>query len=264
VKTLYEIAAERQAELSSSEGATSSCGIPGLASQETKTEFVKISPSGEVSRFDPSGSPASGNGVWAPGMGADEPIPPLPNTILLSLPLSILHFTLSFLAAHQYAQEIPTRKLALDTLLVAFPVLTFVIHFAHGHVISFKRFKFNYRGDSGQDKKRKEKKEKKNKEDAKDTVPDTANKTNKLFTSALRSLFPPSPRTFVFLPVATLLGAHLVSLTNEASYYAVMKRAPAIGTLWVWCVLEMSLGPAVLGLVGPVGWGVLWKGYGII
>src|SRR5438034_973844 len=95
VKTLYEIAAERQAELSSLEGATSSCGIPPLASQETKTEFVKISPSGEVSRFDPSASLAGGNGVWAPGMEADEPIPPLPDTILLSLPLSILHFTLS-------------------------------------------------------------------------------------------------------------------------------------------------------------------------
>ena len=261
-KTLYEIAAERQAELSSSERGTPPLRMPDLSSRQTKTEFIKISPSGKVSLFDPSASSTSENGVSAlkmrssskRGLESNKPIPPLPDTILLSLPLSILHFTLSFLAAHQYAQEIPVRKLVLDTLLIAFPVLTFVIHFSHGHVVSFERFKISNRGNDSKDEK----------EDAKQTVLDSANNANRIFTSAFRGLFPPSPRTIVFLPVANLLGAHLVSLTNEASYYAVMKKAPAIGTLWVWCVVEMSLGPAILGLVGPVGWGVLWRGYGII
>src|SRR5437667_11870755 len=65
VKTLYEIAAERQAELSSSERGPPPLGMPDLSSRQTKTEFIKISPSGKVSVFDPSAPSTSENGVSA-------------------------------------------------------------------------------------------------------------------------------------------------------------------------------------------------------
>jgi hypothetical protein len=66
-----------------------------------------------------------------------------------------------------------------------------------------------------------------------------------------------------FLPVAVLLGTKLMTMTNEDPYYAVMKRAPAIGTLWVWSILEIPVGASALGALGPLIWGVWWKGYGI-
>lgn len=38
-----------------------------------------------------------------------------------------------------------------------------------------------------------------------------------------------------------------------------MRQAPGIGTLWVWSVVRLDLGWAVLGLLG-VGVGVWWRG----
>jgi hypothetical protein len=34
-----------------------------------------------------------------------------------------------------------------------------------------------------------------------------------------------------YLPVAAVLGAHLIAITNGEPYYAVMKKAPAVGTI---------------------------------
>lgn len=32
----------------------------------------------------------------------------------------------------------------------------------------------------------------------------------------------------------------MVHATNRYGYYAVMKKAPGIGTLWIWCVVELD------------------------
>jgi len=53
-------------------------------------------------------------------------------------------------------------------------------------------------------------------------------------------------------------GCHLIYSSNEEAYFAVMKRAPPLGTLWVWSVIEMKLEVAVLS-VGVVG-GYFWLG----
>ncbi|OAX84666.1 hypothetical protein ACJ72_00958 [Emergomyces africanus] len=247
-KTLYEIAAEREAELGRSKPRSSSLKAP------PGTEFVTISPEGEIVRANPSG-PSANNPASTDGeTDVDEPIPPLPDTMLLSLPLSVLHFTLSFLAAHQYAQDIPVRKLLRDTAFISFPALTFLIHFAHGHIISFDRFTFGgKRADKGNgqdgDAKRR---------DSKSESDDT------LLVKTIKSLFPPSAKSTIFLSMAFFFGGRLISMTNEASYYAVMKKTPSIGTLWVWAVLELSLVPAILGVLAPIGWAVLYKGYGVI
>lgn len=66
---------------------------------------------------------------------------------------------------------------------------------------------------------------------------------------------------FAFLSVAA--GAWLVHASNEDAYMAVMKKAPPLGTLWVWAIVEMRWEWAV-GCLGVVaGWG--WcKGYSIV
>lgn len=63
---------------------------------------------------------------------------------------------------------------------------------------------------------------------------------------------------FAFLSVAA--GAWLVHASNEDAYMAVMKKAPPLGTLWVWAIVEMRWEWAVgcLGVVAGWGW---WKGY---
>jgi hypothetical protein len=49
---------------------------------------------------------------------------------------------------------------------------------------------------------------------------------------------------------------------NVYDYYAVMKQAPPLGTLWVWSVIEMKLPYALVGLVANLGY-MWWKGYGV-
>ena len=54
--------------------------------------------------------------------------------------------------------------------------------------------------------------------------------------------------------LALLAGSKLVRLVNDGAYLAVMKRAPALGTVWVWAVVEMRLFTAVGSLVLVGGW----------
>ena len=76
-------------------------------------------------------------------------------------------------------------------------------------------------------------------------------RSSQLFTQVL----------FAFLSVAA--GAWLVHASNEDAYMAVMKKAPPLGTLWVWAIVEMRWEWAVgcLGVVAGWGW---WKGYSIL
>ncbi|EGC44475.1 conserved hypothetical protein [Histoplasma capsulatum var. duboisii H88] len=248
-KTLYELAAEREAELARSRPKSS-------LEPQPDTEFVTISPEGKIIRANPSKSSTNSvpSNPSTDEADVDEPIPPLPDTILLSLPLSVLHLTLSFLAAHQYAQDIPLRKLIQNTAFISFPVLTFVIHLAHGHIISFDRFGFRskgYRQRDGENKNTKKRQE-------------STGGSNTLFGRVLSYLFSPSVKSLVFFPMALFFGGRLIAMTNEASYYAVMKKTPSVGTLWVWAVLELPLVPAIFGVLTPICWAVLYKGYGII
>jgi len=64
----------------------------------------------------------------------------------------------------------------------------------------------------------------------------------------------------LFATLSLVAGAWLVYASNEDPYMAVMKKAPPLGTLWVWAVVEMRWEWAAgsLGLVASWGW---WKGY---
>lgn len=217
-KTLYEIAAERQAELSSQGQPFPRNTDIGLESKATK--LITLTPDGTISE-NPTEDPSSFN------KPAEEAPLPLLDTLLLSLPLSFLHFTLAFLTLHQYGQTDPNDlrnsllTLLKQTLLVAFPTLTLLIYVAHGHALPFLTSK-------------------------------------KKYTLAIQTA-----RTIVYTLTATIAGSYLIHLTNDRGYYAVMKRAPAIGTLWVWCIIELGLVGAVVGVVGP-GVFAWWRGYSVL
>ena len=65
----------------------------------------------------------------------------------------------------------------------------------------------------------------------------------------------------LFAVLSIACGAWLVRATNDEPYMAVMRKAPALGTLWVWAVVESKweVAAAGLGIVGSWSW---WNGYG--
>lgn len=66
----------------------------------------------------------------------------------------------------------------------------------------------------------------------------------------------------LFALLSMIAGAWLVHASNEDPYLAVMQKAPPLGTLWVWAIVEMKWEWA-LGCLGVVaGWG-WWSGYSI-
>lgn len=261
-RTLYDIIAERQNELLG-QAASSNSSLPptlnnALPAQPKGTRFVTVDASGQLVDTDGDidnqvpvnmGSQKASDmqNELATGTESDKALPPFVDTILLSLPLTTLHLTLAYLAAHQYAESINLPQLLKESVIITFPLITFLVHFAHGHIVSFRlprRFS-SYLGDA----------------QPVSILPLTKEKLS--FGFLRRLLFPPTLRTIVFLPVSVYLGAHLIAITNGQPYYAVMKKAPAFGTMWIWCILEMSLGAALLGALGPLIWGVWWMGYGI-
>lgn len=263
-RTLYDIIAERQNELlgqaAASQNTLPSTVSNGLPAQPKGARFVTVDASGQLVDTDGdldsqvpvnirAEGTSNGNRIQKTDeVDNDKPLPPFLDTILLSLPLTTLHFTLAYLAAHQYAETIDLQRLLKESLTITLPLLTFLVHFVHGHIVSFRlprRFSSVLANTQ--------------------PVSILPLAREKLSLSFLRRLiFPPTLRTTVFLPIAAMLGAHLITITNGEPYYAVMKKAPAVGTMWIWCILEMSFGAAFLGAVGPLVWGVWWMGYGIV
>lgn len=72
----------------------------------------------------------------------------------------------------------------------------------------------------------------------------------------------PVARQVFFLLTAVVAGCHMIYVGNEYDYYAVLKRAPPIGTLWIWSVIEMRLPYAVVSLLVDGGY-CLWNGYSV-
>lgn len=220
-KTLYEIAAERQAEL-----APHGKPFPKTVNQSdesTATRLVKLTRDGNIVDTNANHGQSSPAAAAATPI-TSSPLPPIVDTLLLSAPLSSLHFTLSFLTFHQYAQQdlLSIPSLLKETIFIALPTLTLLIHVAHGHVLPFLKIA-----------------------------------ASPPIRSALKIA-----QQLILVITANVAGCYLIYLTNDQAYYAVMKRAPAIGTLWVWCVLELGLAGALAGVVGP-GIFAWWNGYGV-
>lgn len=56
-------------------------------------------------------------------------------------------------------------------------------------------------------------------------------------------------RQCVFLVIAVVAGCYTIRVANKYSYYAVMKQAPPLGTLWVYSVIEMDVPFALFSLL---------------
>jgi hypothetical protein len=232
-KTLLEIAAERQAELL---GGTPSSASSNAATSRSKSKSkgasvrpedvvqVKVGEDGKLVAADGSMLSTTITGTTTT---ADDAAPevesPWLDTLLLASSLSAVHFTLSVLAMHQYAETLQIGPLMQQTLVVAFPALVVLIALFHGHLLP-----------------------------ASFTV---------LSTSAKKWIL--TLRSLVYVVMANVAGCYLIMLTNDRGYYAVMKNAPSVGTLWVWAILEMGLLGALAGVVGPsvYAW---WWGYGFL
>lgn len=70
------------------------------------------------------------------------------------------------------------------------------------------------------------------------------------------------PGQAVFLAGGVAAGCYLVSASSRYSYFAVMKQAPPVGTLWIWSVVEQRAEVALVGVV-CVGVFFWWGGYSI-
>ncbi|KIW33215.1 uncharacterized protein PV07_00083 [Cladophialophora immunda] len=216
-KTLLEIAAERQAQLGSTSGAGGK-GIDARAIQPENIVQVKIGKGGEIIPDPNSPVPQSSLSSSQP----QEAEYPWLDTLLLASSLSAVHFTLSVLAMHQYAEEVRFRPLIMQTVFIAFPTLTIFISLFHGHLLPASLT----------------------------NIPTSV----KYWIVLLRSM--------IYVVTANVAGCYLIQLTNDKGYYAVMKDAPGVGTIWVWAVLEMGLLGALAGVAGP-GIYAWWFGYGI-
>ncbi|MCJ1372040.1 hypothetical protein MMC20_003261 [Loxospora ochrophaea] len=83
-----------------------------------------------------------------------------------------------------------------------------------------------------------------------------------LLVYLLHPYAPLLPTQMLFAGMSVAAGCYLLKSSHEDAYLAVMKRAPSLGTLWVWCVVEMRL-PWAVGSLALVG-GYAWRwGYGI-
>ena len=66
----------------------------------------------------------------------------------------------------------------------------------------------------------------------------------------------------MFFGISIGAGCYLIYSSTELAYFAVMKRAPPLGTLWIWSVIEMRL-PFAVGSILVVGGYFWWGGYSI-
>lgn len=213
-KTLYEIAAEKQAELLPRAKA-----FDGKNASASNVVNVKIGEDGKIIKEE------GGDIKQTSGTDAEtvEPIPPFLDTLFLTASLSMIHFTLETLTVHQYAQELRFRPIFKHTFLVAFPTLFLLIHLCHGHLLySSSR-----------------------------PLPLRVKNSLNIFMQIM------------YVLVANVAGCYLIRLTNDRGYYAVMKNAPSVGTIWVWSVIELGLVGALAGVIGP-GIFAWYNGYGVI
>lgn len=69
-------------------------------------------------------------------------------------------------------------------------------------------------------------------------------------------------KQLIFFVAAAVTGCYTIHVSNRYDYYAVMKQAPPLGTLWVWSVIEMDLAFAAASMVVNIAY-LYWKGYSI-
>lgn len=61
-------------------------------------------------------------------------------------------------------------------------------------------------------------------------------------------------RQAIFFAMSVFAGCFLIYVTNSKGYIANMKRAPPLGCLWLWAVVELDLEWAALSVLGAIGY----------
>lgn len=59
------------------------------------------------------------------------------------------------------------------------------------------------------------------------------------------------------------MGCYTVTAVNKNGYFAVMKRVPPLGTLWVWAVVEMDVLVGAASLLAVAGY-TWWNGFAVL
>ncbi|KAH7241958.1 hypothetical protein BKA59DRAFT_219667 [Fusarium tricinctum] len=65
--------------------------------------------------------------------------------------------------------------------------------------------------------------------------------SQKNFIPLLPKDYQETVRQAIFFVMSTLAGPYLIHISNNYGYIAIMKRAPPVGCLWVWAVVEMDI-----------------------
>jgi hypothetical protein len=149
--------------------------------------------------------------------GLDESGEPLVGrlgeSILWSISLTMLHFTLDVLVANQYAVAIKWPALIARTAqafpskshsptsraMLTDPVILFFFYSFHPH------------------------------------------QSPPILLPRLPPRIQPLLHQLLFFVSSITAGCYLIYITNMHGYYAVMKQAPPLGCLWIWSVIELDI-----------------------
>lgn len=69
-------------------------------------------------------------------------------------------------------------------------------------------------------------------------------------------------RQAIFFLMSVVSGCYLVYVTNMKGYLATQRRAPPLGCLWIWAVMELELPWATLSLLMATGY-IYTGGYNV-
>ncbi|KAK4107716.1 hypothetical protein N656DRAFT_719528 [Canariomyces notabilis] len=180
-------------------------------------------------REDEIAKKAAGRPISEPARGGDEDgdaegLPPaverVLETLLWSVSLAMLHFTLDVLVQHQFSVDRIVWPKVVTRTAQALLVFGLLIYALHPHPSSPS------------------------------------------LLPGLPARYQPIVRQGIFFTASVCAGCYLIHITNMYGYLAVMKRAPSLGCLWVWSVIELELPWAVLSLAGA-GLFLWMNGYSI-
>ena len=156
----------------------------------------------------------------------DEPvIGRLAESILWSITLTMLHFTLDVLVTHQYAVEL-SWPVIVKRSAQAFPSMPTTYHYYHlltKLVIILLFYSFH------------------------------PHPSPSVLLPRLPPQIQPLLHQLLFFVTSVSAGCYLIHVSNTYGYYAVMKQAPGLGCLWVWSVIELDLLGAAASLLCCIG-----------
>lgn len=209
-KTLYDLAAEREAELRKE-----------ATIRQAELDAKRAKESGSMPYPMPSARGDDGR------VEEDEELlGRFGHAVVLTFTLALLHFTLDVLVYHQYAQDIEWNaifKRTFSTLPVLF-LLTYIL--SSPSSTSPSTFSISPKG----------------------ILTRGGNSTKDKLVHVGRQV--------LFFGCNVAAGCYMLHVGTRYGYFAVMKRAPPVGTLWVWSVIEseLLLGVAGLAITAFYGW----------